>query len=275
MTHRLTPTRALIVVVLSLIAVCALWPLVFMVVTSFKTNNDYLAHPFGLPSSVTLKNFVAMLTRFNIARLFGNTLLYCVGAWVLSMSASIPAAFAVAKLHFPARRLFLSWMIVTLAVPGVAYLVPLYTLFARADLIDNPVGMMLLWGGAAVPGNVFLLSAVMRGLPTELLEAAQVDGAGYFRSMFSVVIPLSVPGIVTLTVFNVTGWWNDLLTPLVFLPTPEKGTVTLGVSQIVSSYSSDTPLFMTGLLFAAAPVVVVYLVFQRHIRSGLVMGSVK
>jgi len=202
-------------------------------------------------------------------------MLYCVGAWLLAMGASIPAAFAVAKLTFPARRLFLSWIVVTLAVPGVAYLVPLYTLFARAELVDNPVGMMLLWGGGAVPGNVFLLSAVMRGLPSELLEAAQVDGAGYFRSMFAVVIPLSVPGIITLTVFNVTTWWNDLLTPLVFLPTPEKGTVTLGVSQIVSTYSSDTPLFMTGLLFAAVPVVVVYLVFQRHIRSGLVMGSVK
>jgi ABC-type glycerol-3-phosphate transport system permease component len=275
MTIRFSPGRAAIVVALSFIAICALWPLVFMVISSVKTNADYVAHPFGLPQAITLKNFVAMLTRFDIARLFGNTIVYCVGAWILAMGASVPAAFAIAKLDFPLRRLFLSWIVVTLAVPGVAYLVPLYTMFARADLIDRPLGMMILWGGSAIPGNVFLLSAVMRGLPSELIEACQVDGAGYVRTMLSLVLPLSVPGIVTLTVFNVTGWWNDLLTPLIFLQTPERATVTLGVAQIVSSYSSDTPLFMTGLLFAALPVVVVYLVFQRHIRSGLVMGSVK
>ena len=275
MTYRLTATRGLIVGGLSLVAICALWPLLFMVVSSLKTNADYVANPFGLPQALTTKNFLAMLTRFNIARLFANTIVYCMGAWLIAMAASIPAAFAVAKLQFPLRSLFFSWIVVTLAIPVVAYLIPLYTLLAKLSLIDSPAGMMLVWGGSAVPGNIFLLSAVMRGLPSELLEAAQVDGAGYFRTMFSLVLPLSIPAIVTLTIFNVTAWWNDLLIPLVFLSSADKSTVTLGVSQILSSYSSDTPLFMTGLLFAALPVTILYLIFQRHIRSGLVMGSVK
>ncbi len=264
MTYRLTATRGLIVGGLSLVAICALWPLLFMVVSSLKTNADYVANPFGLPQALTTKNFLAMLTRFNIARLFANTIVYCMGAWLIAMAASIPAAFAVAKLQFPLRSLFFSWIVVTLAIPVVAYLIPLYTLLAKLSLIDSPAGMMLVWGGSAVPGNIFLLSAVMRGLPSELL-----------RTMFSLVLPLSIPAIVTLTIFNVTAWWNDLLIPLVFLSSADKSTVTLGVSQILSSYSSDTPLFMTGLLFAALPVTILYLIFQRHIRSGLVMGSVK
>ncbi len=108
-------------------------------------------------------------------------------------------------------------MIATLIMPPVTFLVPSYVMMANLGLIDTSLPVVLLWSATGVPGSIFLLSALMRGIPSEILEAARLDGAGYLETLLRIALPLSLPGIVTVMIFNITNWWNDLLIPLVFI----------------------------------------------------------
>ena len=269
-------TRSGIVLVLALIAAVAVYPIVFMALGSFKTSLEYITNPLGWPASFGyVDNYLAMYYRFDIRRLVGNTVTYIVLAAAISLAVSIPASYAFAKLRFPIRNGLRTAMIATLIMPPITFLVPSYVMMAELRLLDTPLPVVLIWAATSVPGNVFLLSALMRGIPSEVLEAARIDGAGYFQTLGRMVVPLSLPGIVTVLIFNVTGWWNDLLIPLVFLQSEESQTVTVAAALLGSRFGMDFPLVITGLLLASLPPILAYVLLQRYIRRGLVIGALK
>jgi ABC-type glycerol-3-phosphate transport system permease component len=276
LTVKRSLARTGIVAVLAFIAVVALYPLLFMGLSTFKTAVEYINSPLALPETFSyVENYVAMFNRFDVVRLFLNTAGYAAAASVVCLSASLPAAFAFAKMRFPFRRALFLAMISSLAIPAITFIVPDYIIMANLGLVDSPASVVLLWSATSIPGTVFLLTAFMRGLPTETLEAARVDGARYLPLMLRIIVPMSLPGIITVTIFNVTAWWNDLLIPLIFLQSDEKKTVTVGVATIVQRYSTDYPLLLTGLLMASLPPILAYVFMQRYIRRGLVLGAVK
>ena len=269
-------TRSSIVLVLVLIASIAVYPIVFMALGSFKTSLEYITNPLGWPASFSyIDNYMAMYYRFDILRLVTNTVTYILLAATLSLAVSIPASYAFSKLRFPLRNGLRTAMVATLIMPPITFLVPSYVMMAQLRLLDTPLPVVLIWAATSVPGNVFLLSALMRGIPTEVLEAARIDGAGYFQTLGRMVIPLSLPGIVTVLIFNVTGWWNDLLIPLVFLQSEESQTVTVAAALLGSRFGMDFPLVITGLLLASLPPILAYVLLQNYIRRGLVIGALK
>jgi len=269
-------TRTGVVAILALFAAAALYPILFMFFTSFRTSVEYTNNPLAWPQSFTyVENFVSMFRNFDVIHLFLNTILYIALAAVISLLVSVPAAFAIAKLRFPFRRLLFMTIIASMVIPAITFIIPDYILMSDFNLVDNLWSVVLLWAATSVPGSVFLLSALTRSLPNELVEATKVDGANYFHMMIRVVIPMIIPGIVTITIFNVTTWWNDLLIPLIFLQSDTNKTMTVAVATIVGRYSTDYPQLMTGLLMAALPPVLIYIFLQSYIRRGIVMGAVK
>ena len=268
--------RTSIVAILALFAVAAIYPILFMVLTSFKTSVEYTNNPLTWPQSFTyVENFISMFSNFDVIHLFMNTILYIALAATISLLVSVPAAFAIAKLRFPFKRLLFMTIISSMVIPAITFIIPDYILMSNFNLVDNLWSVVLLWSATSVPGSVFLLSALTRSLPNELVEATKVDGANYFHMMTRVVIPMIVPGLVTITIFNVTTWWNDLLIPLIFLQSDTNKTMTVAVATIVGRYSTDYPQLMTGLLMAALPPVLIYIFLQSYIRRGIVMGAVK
>ena len=269
-------TRTGIVAILALFAAAALYPILFMFFTSFRTSVEYTNNPLAWPQSFTyVDNFVSMFRNFDVIHLFLNTILYIALAAAISLLVSVPAAFAIAKLRFPLKRLLFMAIITSMVIPAITFIIPDYILMTDFNLVDNLWSVVLLWAATSVPGSIFLLSALTRSLPNELVEATKVDGANYFHMMIRVVIPMIVPGIVTITIFNVTTWWNDLLIPLIFLQSDTNKTMTAAVATIVGRYSTDYPQLMAGLLMAALPPVLIYIFLQSYIRRGMVMGAVK
>lgn len=269
-------TRLGIVLTLSLIAAIAIYPIVFMGLSSFKTSLEYLSDPLGWPAGFSYTdNFIALYARFNVAQLFLNTVKYILLAAALNLIVAVPASFTFAKGRFPAREGLRTAMIATLIMPPVTFLVPSYVMMARLGLIDTSAPIVLLWAATSVPGTIFLLSALMRAIPSEVLEAARIDGAGYLETLLRIVLPLSVPGIVTILIFNITAWWNDLLLPLVFVGDSDRTTVTAAASAIGARFSMDYPLVLSGLFLASVPPIIAYIILQRFIRRGLVLGAVK
>jgi ABC-type glycerol-3-phosphate transport system permease component len=269
-------TRLGIVLTLSLIAAIAIYPIAFMGLSSFRTSFEYLANPVGWPNTFSyLDNFIAVYYRLDLPRLFANTVSYILFASAITLTVSVPASFTFAKGRFPAREGLRAAMIATLIMPPVTFLVPSYVMFANLGIIDTPVPIVLLWSATAAPASIFLLSALMRAIPSEILEAARLDGAGYLETLLRIALPLSVPGIITVMIFNITTWWNDLLIPLVFIGQQEKTTLTAAAATIGSRFSVDFPLVLCALFLASLPPIVAYIVLQRYIRRGLVVGAVK
>jgi ABC-type glycerol-3-phosphate transport system permease component len=272
----LTATRIGVFLVLALFAMLALYPIFYMAAGSMKTTGEFIRDPLALPGNLSyIDNYRALWYRFDIPRLFFNTVFYIALSSLVSLSVSIPASFAIAKLRFPFRSLLRFLLIGTLIIPVITYVVPSYVMMARFGFVDNYKSVVLLWAATSVPGNVFLLSSLMRSIPDEILESARLDGAGYFELMGRIVIPLSFPGLVTISIFNVTGWWNDLLVPLIFLQSDRQMTVTVGMATIVGRLSTDYPLLLAGLFTASLPPMAAYILLQRFIRQGLVIGAVK
>lgn len=269
-------TRLGILLALCLIAAVAIYPILFMGLSSFRTSFEYLANPLGFPTSFSyVDNFLAVYYRFNLPRLFFNTVSYILAASVITLGVAVPASFTFAKMRFRARDGLRAAMIATLIMPPVTFLVPSYVMFANLGIIDTSLPVILLWSATAVPGSIFLLSALMRGIPSEILEAARLDGAGYIETLLRIALPLSLPGLVTVMIFNVTAWWNDLLIPLVFIGKEEKTTLTAAAATVGSRFSMDFPLVLCSLFLASVPPILAYIVLQRYIRRGLVLGAVK
>ncbi|GCE29674.1 sugar ABC transporter permease [Dictyobacter alpinus] len=269
-------TRTGILLILALLAVAAIYPLLFMLFTSFKTTVEYTTSPMALPQHITyLDNFIAMFSSLDMLQLLLNTIGYILLALLLSLIVSIPASFTLAKLRFPYRRLFFLLIIASLIIPGMTFIIPNYLSMAHLGLVDNFLSVVLLWAATSIPGSVFLLTSLMRGLPGEILEATRVDGANYFHQLVRIAMPMSISGIVTISIFNVTAWWNDLLTPLLFLQTDNKQTITAAIATIGGRYATDYPLLMTSLLMASVPPILIYIFLQSYIRRGMVIGAIK
>lgn len=267
--------RFIIFIVLAIIAFMAMYPLFYMAISSMKPTIEYIKHPMALPSTWYFDNFIALIYRFSLVRLFGNTLVYVGLSLLASLALSIPAAYAFAKLKFKYRNGFYIVMIATMTIPGITFIIPNYLLMSKIGWTDHIISVVTIWSVSAIPSTVFLLTSLMRAMPDEVLEAIKIDGAKYHQAMFKVILPMSMPGVVTVSIFNATNWWNDLLTPLIYLQSDNLKTVTVAVATVLNRFSSDYPLLLSGLLLASLPPIAIYIIFQSYIRKGLVIGAVK
>ena len=162
-----------------------------------------------------------------------------------------------------------------MAVPPVVMIVPLFVLYSQLSLIKRHQGAILIYAGLIAPFSVYLLTTFFRTLPGELLEAARMDGAGDFRILVQIVLPLSLPALITLVIVNSLFVWNDLLIAIIFLQDDAKRTLMAGISVFQGRYNNQVPLTMAGMVVAAAPMIVLYIVFQRYFIRGLMAGAIK
>lgn len=269
------PAIVLIYGVLVAIAVIDLYPIAYMGMNSARTAVDFFKNPGGWPHPWYFDNFAALYWRFDVLRLFGNTLFCVAASFALTMALAIPASYAFAKIPFPHKSPLYLLMIATMTIPSITFIVPNFLLMSHLGLVDNLWSVVLMWAITGVPSNVFLLTSLMRGIPNEILEAGKIDGIRYVGMLARIIVPLSLPGIITLAIFNSTGWWNDLFTPLIFLHSDKTKTMTVAVATILKRFDTDFPLLLSGLFMTSIPPIVIYITLQKYIKKGLVIGSVK
>lgn len=262
-------------ILLILITVVAVYPVYYMVVTAFKTREDWLHNQFGLPSALTLANFGDALSRGSLLLWFRNTVVVTLAAILLSTAVSALAAYAIARMRFRGRDAFLNSMIALMVVPPAVLILPLFVFMVQIKLINTLPGLILIYVGLLIPFSIYLLVSFFRGLPRELFDAAAIDGAGNFGILWRIVLPLSAPAFVTLIVVNALWVWNELLVALVFLQTEELKTLMPGLTLFKGHFTINEPLIMAGTLIATLPMILLYLAGQRFFIEGLVAGAVK
>ncbi|MBL9034923.1 MAG: carbohydrate ABC transporter permease [Rhodospirillaceae bacterium] len=273
--RRPRPDLALKHAILVLATVVALAPSAFMIVTSLKSDAEYTLDKVGLPDSLVLDHYRSVIFESDFFGWMGNSIILAAGAVALSTVVSCLGAYAIARMQFAGRGLLFSLSTSLMAIPPVVMIVPLFVLYTQLKLISTYQGAILIYAGLITPFSVYLLTSFFRTLPKEIFESARIDGASDLLILLKIVIPLSLPALLTLVVVNALYVWNDLLIAIIFLQDDSKRTLMAGISVFQGRYGDQIPLTMAGMVFASAPMVILYLAFQKHYIQGLMAGSIK
>jgi ABC-type glycerol-3-phosphate transport system permease component len=246
-----------------------------MVTTALKGSDQYLDDKLGLPWPLVWGNFDEALRGGDFWRWLANSAILTVSSVTLSTIIAAFAAFAIARMRFRGRDTLLTINVALLVVPPVVMLIPLFILFTQLALVSTFQGVILIYAGLVTPFSVYLLTGFFRAIPRDLFESAVIDGASHLSILWRIVLPLSIPALVTLVLVNSLFVWNELLIALVFLPSDELKTLMVGLTVFRSRFNLDVPVTMAGMVLAAIPMVVLYLFGQRYFIRGLTAGAVK
>jgi ABC-type glycerol-3-phosphate transport system permease component len=253
----------------------ALVPSLYMVLTAFKSQEEYAVDKIGLPDAFVLDHFREVLFESSFFSWMFNSVILVVGAVAVSTAIACLAAFAIARMQFAGRDFLFSLSTSLMAVPPVVMVVPLFVLYTQLSLISTYEGAIIIYAGLITPFSVYLLTTFFRTLPKELFESARIDGASNLHILRRIVLPLSLPAILTLVVVNSLYVWNDLLIAILFLQDDSKRTLMAGISVFQGRYNNQIPLTMAGMVIASAPMLILYIAFQKYFIRGLMAGAVK
>ena len=266
--------RVLLYIVLILIAVIMVVPFLWMLSTSLKTQYDAVKiPPVWIPDPPRWENYVKLFTEQPMFQFMLNTIKIVFFVVLGQLFFSSLAAYSFARISFKGRNVVFFFYIATLMVPGQVTMIPTYLMFAKAGLTDNHLALILPAFFSAF--GVFLLRQFFMSLPRELEEAAEIDGCNPFMTYWRIMLPLVVPAMLTLGVFTLVNTWNDYMGPLIYLSSPEKYTMTLGIAYFKGVYTTQWNLVMAGSIVSVVPILIAYLCAQKYFIEGIAFSGVK
>ncbi len=258
--------------VLTLVALTIAYPLFFILVTSLRPNADYLSNPFGLPGEWTLANYVELLDVYGVGQAFLNSLFVATVSMVIVLSLAIIAGYALAKLPVPKTRWIQAAFVSVMLVPGPVLIIPIYLLLSRLGLVGEYWGLILVYVAGGLPFSVFFLSLSFRGISDEVIESARMDGAGFLRTVWSIILPMGSSGIATLAVLQFLGAWNELIFALILIQDESMRLLTPTLAMIGTRFLTDQPLVSAGLLITSSIPLILLAGASRYIMRGLAGG---
>ena len=269
--------RVIIFLILLALAISFLYPIFYMFNNSLKNLTEYYVSPFALFnfSSPKWENFTNMITQFQIIKLLRNSFIVSFFTVVVLIVAGTLASYAFAKIRFPGHNQLYLGFLVTLFVPAQVTMIPMYINFAKVGLVNNWTGVIVANVAMFLPETVMLMTAQFKGIPDEIIEAATIDGCGFIGRLRNVVIPMGWPAISLTIIFFFINSWNDLFTPMIMLKSMDKRTVMVALNQLIGRFTGNPPFQYAGLVLAALPAILVYVVLQRSIVNGMSMGAIK
>ncbi|MET7516059.1 carbohydrate ABC transporter permease [Streptomyces sp. NPDC005480] len=256
-------------------SVIVIVPMLWVLVSSFKSTSEILSSPFTLPDHWRIENYEHAWTDANIGKYFLNSVIVVVSALFLVMLLGAMCAYILARFEFPGRRLIYYVMLAGLTFPVFLAIVPLFFQLQNFGLLNTRPGLILTYVAFALPFTVFFLYAFFRSLPHDVYEAALIDGAGDWRAFFQVMLPMASPGMAAVAIFNFLGLWNQFLLPVALNTNQDKWVLTQGMSAYASSqvYDIDYGALFAAIVVTVVPVLIVYIIFQRRIAGSVSQGT--
>jgi multiple sugar transport system permease protein/raffinose/stachyose/melibiose transport system permease protein len=259
--------RTVIFLILALLVIVMLFPFAFMALTSFRSYNQYL-----LGSGFSLDSWNTLFSVLPVLQELLNSTVVTLGAVAIILVVSTMGGFAFAKLGYPGSTVVFLLMVSGMMVPVQSIILPEFVNVSQLGWINQYQGAIVVYAALGAPFATYLMTTYFRGVSTEMIEAALIDGASYWQIFIRIMLPLSTPALVTVAVLQFIQVWDDLLIGLLFLQTPEVRTITVGLATLQSSRMVNVPALMAGSLVSALPAIIVYLIFQRYLVRGLTMG---
>jgi raffinose/stachyose/melibiose transport system permease protein len=266
-------SRSILYVGLIAWAAITTYPFVWLVLTSLKYPFEVFENPLGLPRDWVFENYVTAWTQAGVGRLAQNSLYVAVISTVLAIFVAATTSFALSRFNFRLKSSIFVYIMFGFMVPGSVLLVPLAVFTRRIGLYDSLLGLAVVYAAIGVPWNTFFLSAFMATIPRELEEAAVIDGAGMWRVFWSVILPLSRPGLVTLATLHVLSSWNEFILALLLTISQENRTLPVGMSLLIAQFYANYPALAAAVVMSLVPSVLFFLLLQRYVVEGLAAGA--
>ncbi|WP_217214611.1 carbohydrate ABC transporter permease [Streptomyces sp. AC550_RSS872] len=272
---RLGPSRWLVAVPMALLALATVYPLLFTVNVAMKTRREYVLDRFSLVSALRWDNLSTAWNSDGMGRYFLNSVIVVTCAVALLLLIGSMAGFALAQVRFRGSSALTLVCLAALFIPFQVIMVPLARIMADGGLIDTYPGLILAYVAQFLPFTVFLMTSYYRAVPTELVDAARIDGNTLYGVYRRIMLPMGAPALLSVGILDALFCWNDVLISLLMMPSADHRTLMVGITSLRGQYSADIPTFAAGVLIAGLPVLVTYLFLQRQIADGVTAGATK
>ncbi|WP_258067073.1 carbohydrate ABC transporter permease [Arthrobacter sp. GMC3] len=262
---------------LALWSLMVLVPLGWTLLSSFKQTKEIFASPFSLPETWQFQNYINAWNSAGIGTYFFNTVIVVASALIIVMVLGSMCAYVLARYVFPGYRAVYYLMLAGLTFPIFLAIVPLFFILKNIGLLNTLPGLIIVYVSFALPFTVFFLFSFFKALPGEIAEAAQIDGAGEWRTFFQVMLPMAKPGLASVAIFNFLGLWNQYLIPVAINTKRENYVLSQGIASVAGQmgYAVDFGQLFAAAIIVVVPVLIVYVIFQRQLQGSVSAGTMK
>ena len=258
-------------------AVTVIFPMIWMIYSSFKTDQELFFSPWAPPVELQWDNFARAWTKAHVGDYLLNTLIVVVPALLLTLIISAMAAYVLARFEFVGRRFLFYMFLSGMLFPVFLALVPLFNLVNQLKMLNTFHGLILVYIAYSLPFHNFFLTGFFKTLPTEIEESAIMDGANPYQVFFKVMLPMASPGLISMGIFNFLGMWNQYILPLVLISDESKYMLSQGLAFMLFKqfYENDWSALFAALTIIMVPTLIVYITFQKQIQDGITTGALK
>lgn len=261
--------------VLIINAFMVLLPVFFLFNSALRETNSFASNPFSLARDPHWENFQQVWSDGEFATYLKNSLIVTGGSLIVILICALGAGFILGRYNFKGNALIFGFILTGMLIPAKLAILPLFIQLKWMNLLDSHIGLILVYSSGALPAAVFIMSGFFRSLPSDLDNAARIDGASEFQLLTRVLAPLVRPGMAIVAIYSAIPIWNDFFLPLVFLQSPENKTIMQGLTVFFGQYASQWGVLFAGLTMAALPLIILYLILSEQFIKGLTAGAVK
>jgi N-acetylglucosamine transport system permease protein len=264
-------------IILGLWSLFTLFMILWVILTSLKTNKDLYTNVWALPTQLHFENYAKALFDVDMLRYFFNSLAVVLSSVLLILILSAPAAYILSRKKFKGSNLITLLFIAGIGIPVPLLFIPLFVILTGLKINNTLYALGILYIALSLPFTIYMLTGFFGSLPIELEEASTIDGASDFQVFFQVMLPLGAPGMLTAAIFNFIGLWNEYQLALVFLNDPNKSTLSLGLYTLTNGmeYTGDWVGLLAGVVIVMVPTIILYIILSEKMISGITMGAVK
>jgi len=250
-------------------------PLYFVLISAFKNNDQIITTPLAFPSALVFKKFIQAQSNVNLLRAMMISAVVTTGTELLTLVLAFPAAYAIARIQTRLSAVVEAIFSLGFLIPGLAILMPIYLMTAKAGLLYHPIALVILYPAFNLPLSMILLTSFMRKLPRELEESAVIDGGNVLQIIFYIFVPICMPGVLTVLVLNFINIWNEYLFALILMDSNNR-TIQLALALLRANQRAiDYGLIAAGVVISMIPVYATFIFFQGKIMSGMLAGAIK
>ena len=262
--------------ILILFSISCISPVIWMIYSSLKTSPEFNRSIIALPETLIFSNYVDAFKISHMGTYYGNTIFNAAISLVLVILISFVIAYFLSRFKFKGRNLIYFIILFGMLIPIHALLIPLFIQFKTLNMFNQRYTLIIPYVAFAMPFSIFLIESYLSGIPIDMEEAAVIDGCGFMRMLFTIVMPLCTPILTTAAILQLfTKWWNEFPFALVLINDEKLKTIPLGLMNFSSQYSTNYPMKMAALVLAILPVILIYIFFNRKIIEGMIAGAIK
>lgn len=269
------PGRALVFLFLSIVALGTVAPFIYMVLTTFKTKNEYIKSVFGLPESLNFKNYKIIFDNYGILQLNRNSFVITVGALIGMILFTSMAGYAISKIRFKGKFLLYGLLAFCMIMPGQVVMIPVYVMMSKLHLVNTFWGVILIYITTSIPFATFLFAANCGSIDDGIIESAKMEGASIPVIYAKIVMPILRPTVAAVAILNFVSYWNELFWAMILLQKDSMRTLTVGLVSLTGRFGSNMPLTYTGLFINCIPIIIVFFIFQKQLIKGTSAGAMK